>query len=39
MTATFFPVCDHPPLLSKDGLCHLCEQFDGQTDALSEVTA
>lgn len=32
-----YQVCEHPPLLSKDGMCHLCEQLDGQTDCLSEV--
>lgn len=31
---TDYHVCDHPELLTKDGLCHLCEQLDGQEDAL-----
>ena len=35
MTSTAFYACDHPPLLTKDNLCHLCEQLDGQEDALT----
>lgn len=35
--ATNYQVCDHPELLTKDGLCHLCEQLDGQTDLLGEI--
>ena len=37
MTAHNYPTCDHPRLLVQDGVCHLCDQFDGQTDALDEV--
>jgi len=37
MRATY-PSCDHPRLLVKDGVCFLCDQFDGQTDALAEVS-
>jgi hypothetical protein len=37
VTAALYHVCDHPDLLTKDGICHLCEQFDGQTDALGEI--
>ena len=36
MTATY-PTCDHPRLLVKDEVCFLCDQIDGQTDALNEV--
>ena len=32
-----YHVCDHPELLTKDGLCHLCEQLDGQLDLLEEI--
>jgi hypothetical protein len=34
MTTTFH-VCDHPELLTKDGICHLCNEFEGQEDALN----
>lgn len=34
---TKYAVCEHPELLTKDGLCHLCEQLDGQTDCLGEI--
>jgi hypothetical protein len=37
MTKTNYQVCDHPPLLAKDGICHLCNEFEGQTDALGEI--
>ena len=33
-----YHVCDHPRLLVKDEICFLCDQIDGQTDALNEVT-
>ena len=36
-TMTDYQVCDHPHLLVKDGVCFLCDQFDGQTDALEEI--
>lgn len=26
--------CDHPELLTKDGLCHLCGQLEGQLSLL-----
>lgn len=32
---TTYPTCDHPRLLVQDGVCFLCEEFDGQTDALN----
>lgn len=34
---TKYHVCDHPELLVKDETCFLCDQIDGQTDALNEV--
>lgn len=33
--ATDYQVCDHPRLLVKDGVCFLCNEFDGQEDALN----
>ena len=35
--STKYHVCDHPELLVKDETCFLCDQIDGQTDALNEV--
>lgn len=37
MTKQQYPVCDHPPLLTKDNLCHLCNELDGQLDLLEEI--
>ena len=37
MTEPHYPTCDHPRLLVQDGVCYLCDQFDGQTDALDEI--
>lgn len=37
MTEPHYPTCDHPRLLVADGVCNLCDQFDGQTDALDEI--
>ena len=37
MSKTTYPTCDHPRLLVQDGVCFLCDQFDGQTDALTEL--
>src|SRR5699024_6020638 len=36
MTEPHYPTCDHPRLLVQDGVCYLCDQFDGQTDALDQ---
>ena len=36
-TMTEYHVCDHPRLLVQDGVCFLCYQFDGQTDALTQL--
>ena len=37
MNRTDYHVCDHPELLTKDNLCHLCEQLEGQLDLLEEI--
>lgn len=37
MTKQQYPVCDHPRLLVQDGDCFLCEELDGQTDALTQL--
>lgn len=37
MTKQQYPTCDHPRLLVKDGVCFLCEELDGQTDALTQL--
>lgn len=33
---SIYPTCDHPELLVKDNVCHLCEELDGQLDLLEE---
>lgn len=37
MTEPHYPTCDHPRLLVQDNRCLLCQELDGQTDALQEV--
>ena len=32
-----YQACDHPRLLVQDGVCFLCEELDGQTDALTQL--
>jgi hypothetical protein len=36
MAANYY-VCDHPELLTKDNLCHLCNELAGQLDLLEEI--
>jgi len=36
-TMTDYHVCDHPPLLTKDNRCLLCNELDGQLDLLQEI--
>ena len=33
-----FNSCDHPRLLVANGVCFLCDEFDGQTDVFEVIS-